>query len=166
MAQKKVFDDFETARTWVARARTYREGYYMGDGYETGKIMCVAGSQRSVSVTPVSMQASWSLTETLRERMGLDPPGRGTMARLAGSATSPEKAASSRANGRKYGGRTGAGAGLRETGEARKPRTYTLSVEAIKMIKVKAGCNASAYIESLIRQDAEAAGVAVGGESK
>lgn len=155
MAQKKVFSDFETAREWVARAHTYREGYYMGDGFDTGKIMCVAGSERSVSVTPAPMEASWSLTETLRERMGIDPPGRGTMARMAGGVTSPAKAAASRDNGRKYGGRTGAGEGLRATGQARKPRTYTLSVEAIAMIKAKAGYNASAYIERLVRQDGD-----------
>jgi hypothetical protein len=91
----------------------------------------------------------------MRERMGLDPPGIGTMARRAGYATSPEKAAASRENGRKYGGRRGAGGGLRETGQARKARTYTLSVEAIEMIAIRGGYNASAYIERLIRQDAE-----------
>lgn len=159
MRYKKVFNTYEEAVAWVGRARTYREGYYLGTGYNEGMIEVVTGNMRSVSSVTLSnvkgqVPAMWSASETLRERMGLDPPGRGTMARMGGSATSPAKAASSRANGRKYGGRPTAFDNPGTPHQDRIARTYTLSPEAIAMIKAKAGYNASAYIEQLIRQDA------------
>lgn len=152
MMQKKVFENQQDATLWAAKARrgATRTAYYVLNG-EIWWVRKDKGIQMIRKKLEWNEREMWTASETIRQRLGLDPPGVGTRARLGGSVTSPEKKVSSAANGKKGGGRPREGKPW--GGEKVRRRMITMSPEANKLAEARAGGNVSLYIEHLILKD-------------
>lgn len=150
--QKKVFNTQEEATLWATKARrgATRTGYYLLDG-AVWWVRKEKGLQMIRKRLEATDREMWTPSETIRQRMGLDPPGVGTRARLGGSAKSPEKKAASAANGKAGGGRPREGKPW--GGEKVRRRMITMSQEANRLAEARGGGNVSLYIEHLILKD-------------
>lgn len=157
MAKKICASKWE-AITWAGECPIAweRMGMFVGMD-ESGNVMAQMAwkPRHDTKVYLQRAPIAWSSSETVRQRLGLDPPGIGSRCRKGGSTTTERKAEAARANGLKGGTRLSC-APVPE-GEKMNRQVIYLTTSALQMLRAHGQGKMSAYVEKLIRDDNTAA---------